>query len=132
MTVIQRDGTGTGLACDQWNGEEKKQCYCSGAIVGRDDVFRGFDAFCDKISVDKDGPGVKGNTFAEYTNWLPTQRIEYRIHNTCGDTYTVKRDDCGTNFVRLVDWCEWTWLTHKGGWYDVSSCIRFEYDANTR
>lgn len=79
-----------------------------------------------------DGPSVWGHTEIYSVKWLPTVKIEYRIRNYCDHDYWAERHHCGALYMELINWCEWTWESHKGGFWDIDNCIRYEFDVNGR
>ncbi|GAQ05334.1 hypothetical protein ALT_2655 [Aspergillus lentulus] len=120
----KRGGFGAGVNCNQWY--ENKYCYCSGAISNRGDSYWGSQDFCNTHKFKNFRNGEL------YTvKWLPTVKIEYWVTNTCDHDRYVG-DNCGAIFLDLIDWCEWSWETAKGGHQHFDDCLWFRFDVNGR
>ncbi|EFQ99442.1 hypothetical protein MGYG_02454 [Nannizzia gypsea CBS 118893] len=123
-TNLEKRGFGAKGNCDQWY--ENKYCYCGGAISNRGDSYWGSQDFCNthKFKNFRDGSLYS-------VKWLPTVKIEYWVTNKCKHDRYVG-DNCGSIFLDLIDWCEWSWMTAKGGHQNFDDCLFFRFDVNGR
>ncbi|KAM0717912.1 hypothetical protein Q7P37_006244 [Cladosporium fusiforme] len=124
----KRSGGGTNGNCNQWYSD--KYCYCSGAISNRGDCYHGSIEHCEANTIDKGHAGIYGHGESYTLKWMPTVRINYKITNYCGWTYEVTMGMCGTPFLDLIDWCQWTWEAQKGGKFRLNDCIQYSFDVN--
>lgn len=122
----RRNGEGTSGNCNQVYDE--KVCWCGGAISGRNNVWDGFvDACGDAAGKTLEGKGE--HYWERIIN--PTKKIDYYVRNLCDEPVTIDEDDCRGKFEGLINWCEWTWDSHKGGYWD-HECLSWVYDTNSR
>ncbi|KAL2277134.1 hypothetical protein FJTKL_00264 [Diaporthe vaccinii] len=99
-----------------------------GAISGRNNVWDGFvDACGDAAGKTLEG---KGEHYWERIIG-PARKIDYYVRNLCDKPVTIDEDDCRRKFEGLINWCEWTYDTHKGGYWD-HECLSWVYDTNSR
>ncbi|KAH7127238.1 hypothetical protein B0J11DRAFT_579646 [Dendryphion nanum] len=129
-SLEKREGEGTSANCNQWYSN--KYCYCGGAITNRGDTYWGSQDHCAAHANDRGGTGIYGNSESNTIKWLPTVTIQYKIINSCGWTYTIGHKECGDLFLHLFDWCQWTWMTQKGGFFRLNNCITYWFDVNQR
>lgn len=122
--VEKRWGPGASGNCNQWYSA--KYCYCGGAIGNRGDSYWGSQDFCKKILFQKFRNGS-----LHHIKWLPTVKIEYWVTNSCNEDRSVG-NNCGDIFLKLIDWCEWEYLTAKGGHHKYNDCLQFRFDVNGR
>ncbi|KFY76048.1 hypothetical protein V498_09778 [Pseudogymnoascus sp. VKM F-4517 (FW-2822)] len=115
--VEKRWGPGASGNCNQWYSA--KYCYCGGAIGNRGDSYWGSQDFCKKILFQKFRNGS-----LHHIKWLPTVKIEYWVTNSCNEDRSVG-NNCGDIFLDLIDWCEWEYLTAKGGHHKYNDCLQF-------
>ncbi|KAJ5376305.1 hypothetical protein N7509_013191 [Penicillium cosmopolitanum] len=126
--VLKRvDDNGTGGNCGQYNPSPDKQCYCSGAIGGRGPAWSGSSDACDEWA----GKTIASGSKVEFTRWNPTNKMIFNIYNGCDWEYTVNPDNCKSEFQQLNNYCEWSWDTHKGGWWNMP-CATIGFDVNAR
>lgn len=128
--LAKRSGEGSSGNCNQWYSN--KYCYCGGAISNRGDSYWGSQDHCAIHAVDKGGNGIYGHSNSHTIKWLPTVKIEYKITNYCDKKYDVTMGMCGDPFLDLIDWCQWTWMTAKGGVSKIDDCIEYSFDVNAR
>jgi hypothetical protein len=121
---LDKRANGTNGNCNQWHSG--KYCYCGGEISNRGDSYHGSQDFCKKIKFQKFRNGS-----LHHVKWLPTVKIEYWVTNSCNEDRSVG-DNCGDIFLALIDWCDWGWMTTKGGHHKYNTCLQFRFDVNSR
>ncbi|KFY20324.1 hypothetical protein V491_03809 [Pseudogymnoascus sp. VKM F-3775] len=123
-SALNKRANGTGGHCNQWYNA--KYCYCGGEISNRGDSYHGSQDFCKKIKFQKFRKGS-----LHHVKWLPTVKIEYWVTNSCNEDRSVG-DNCGDIFLGLIDWCDWGYMTTKGGHHKYNTCLQFRFDVNRR
>ncbi|KAJ5466427.1 hypothetical protein N7530_010214 [Penicillium desertorum] len=112
--------------CGQYSPDPSKQCFCGGT-VGRGPAWSGSSNACDEWS----GQVIPSGSKIEFTRWNPTNKIIFHIYNGRDWQYTVNPDNCKSVSQELIDCCEWTWDTHKGGGWNMP-CASIGFYVNAR
>lgn len=61
----------------------------------------------------------------------PVRKIDYYVRNLWDEPVSIDGDDCRSKFDDLMNWCEWTCDTQKGGYWD-HECLSWVYDTASR
>lgn len=98
-------------------------------MAGCGNDWDGFNGACgDTAGVNLDG---KGDEFHWDKIIGPVRKIDYYVRNLCNKPVIIDGDDCCSKFIDLMNCCEWTWDTHKGGYWD-HECLSRVYAPNRR
>ncbi|GJC99199.1 glucan endo-1,3-alpha-glucosidase agn1 [Colletotrichum higginsianum] len=125
-------GSGTTPLESPRPSENKKHCYGSGQVVGRDALASAADYFCTKVTEEYKNP-LGGGSLIEYGilfRAIINFKVDVSVEVKNGCSWRPNKEECIRYTNVPLDSCDCSGTAFKyGGWVE-NNCVKFRVDPN--